>query len=363
MKCEFQQQKMIVMIERPINKEIDRVLQILSNCIHSGYNYANTYDKSTSISEAVSIMRNYTDNSGNIDKEILNLNWKQLIQKIEDHFHRIESDNFSSWIRYGRTDKEDPITREEYEAYNNTYIDACTSMVSDIDVIIKNISKYMYLRNSDDFEREKIFHDKVESSKIDLDSKCNSIAEANKKKEDALHLEDSIEKLTQLIEVKTELKLIVPWLESIDTVGTEYSSDKENYLNLIDQSIKIIDAFIEKLKTLKDIGKLPDNNTNDLAVSSAITNEISELIPTYISISDKTNLNDLLSINRCATKINWKKSKKYLLSTVNQWHDQKIIQYPTGTTAKEYILKNFTVKNNEINARSLNNEISTSWKR
>ncbi|HEY5592144.1 MAG TPA: hypothetical protein VIK55_14155 [Paludibacter sp.] len=174
-----------------------------------------------------------------------------------------------------------------------------------------------------------------------------------------LEQSDSLDKLKELI-VKRRYLLNLDRNDFYNNIG-EKIAEKLSLKPLI---IEVSDE-IEKLETLQRTGLLTTEKQEETKTDKdidLISNEIEVLIPNYISIIDKNNLKDLLKINSSAKKINWEKSIKSLLSTVNDWHNRKIILFPTGTTAKEYIIKNFTVKNKEINIRSLNNEIALSWK-
>lgn len=109
--------------------------------------------------------------------------------------------------------------------------------------------------------------------------------------------------------------------------------------------------YLELLET-----KLKNLNPKDLKVE--ILEIINALIPEFISTSDKQYLADLLNINRAAKKIDWRKSYAELVSEVNSWKKKGLIQYPTSTGIKEYILDNFTYKGGEFNKGTLNNAVT-----
>ena len=72
-------------------------------------------------------------------------------------------------------------------------------------------------------------------------------------------------------------------------------------------------------------------------------------------INDKEKLDELLRLNVIAGQINWLNTLDQLVEAVNSWSDSKIVQFPSGTGSKDFILKYFKLKNKPINSGSLNN--------
>lgn len=141
----------------------------------------------------------------------------------------------------------------------------------------------------------------------------------------------------------------------------------KNKLNFIAYSPEIRGVFLEELERVRKtilqkkeeiIAKeiqLEDTDTKERTREQSIEETIQELIHESISITDKANLKELLSINTTQKKINWQKNYEALVRCINKLHDNGLIKFPSGVGTKEFALKYFTIKGKPINKGSIAN--------
>lgn len=138
-------------------------------------------------------------------------------------------------------------------------------------------------------------------------------------------------------------------------------------LNFIAYSPEIRGVFLEELERIrktilqkkeeiieKDI-PLESTDSKEKTREQLIKETIEEWIPESISIKDKENLKELLSINTIQKRINWLRNYESLVRCINKLYDNGLIKFPSGVGTKEFAIKYFTIKGKYINKGSIAN--------